>query len=136
MDRPVFYKSWYQMGISHVDQIDEEQPSTFLSPTKFESKYHTKVCNLTLYGMTSTLRELWKNQKPLSVPLNWKEQESFTTAFLKSKKPSRLAYQKLVEAKCNIKISSQEKWCKVFPEARDWHNAYMNAIKCTRSTSI
>ena len=49
------------MGISHVNQIVKEQPSTFLSPTEFESKYHTKVCPLTLYGMTSTLRELWKN---------------------------------------------------------------------------
>lgn len=74
MDKPVFYKSWYQMGISHVNQIVKEQPSTFLSQTEFESKYHTKVCPLTLYGMTSTLRELWKNKKPPSIPLNCKEQ--------------------------------------------------------------
>ena len=88
--------------------------------------------------MTSTLRELSRNQKPPSIPLNCKEQESFTTAFLKSKKPSRPAYQKLVEAKCNHKISSQEKWTKVFPEARDliWHDAYMTAIKCTKSTKL
>ena len=58
MDKPVFYKRWYQMGISHVNQIVKEQPSTLLSPTEFESKYHTKVCPLILYGMTSTLREL------------------------------------------------------------------------------
>ena len=62
MNKPVFYKSWYNMGISHVKQIVKEQPCTFLSPTEFESKYHTKVCPLTLYGMTSTLRELWKNK--------------------------------------------------------------------------
>ena len=138
MDKPIFYKRYYQMGISHVNQIVKEQPSTFLSPTEFESKYHTKVCPLTLYEMTSTLRELWKNQKPHSIPPNCKEQESFTTAFLKSKKPSRLAYQKLVEAKCNHKISSQEKWSKVFPEAREliWHNTYMTAIKCTKSTKL
>ena len=43
-----------------------------------------------------------------------------------------------MEAKCNHKISSQEKWSKVFPEARDliWHNAYMTAIKCTKSTKL
>ena len=130
MDKPVFYKSWCQMGISRVNQIVKEQPSTFLSPTEFEGKYHTRVCPLKLYGMTSTLPELWKNQKPPIVPLNFKEQESFTTAFLKSKKPSRLAYQKLVEIKCNYKICSEEKWNKVFPEARDliWHNAYMTAF--------
>ena len=58
------------MGISNVNQIVKEQPSTFLSPTEFESKYHIKVCPLTLCsGMTSTLRELWKNQKPTGIPL-------------------------------------------------------------------
>jgi len=138
IDKPVFNNSWYQMGISHVNQIVKEQPSTFLSPTEFESKYHTKVCPLKLYGMTSTLPELWKNKKPPIVPLNCKEQESFTTAFLKSRKPTRLAYQKLVEVKCNYKISSQEKWKKVFPEARDLilHNTYMTAVKCTKSTKL
>ena len=56
MVKPVFYKSWYQRGISHVNQIVKEQPGTFLSPTEFESKYHTRVCLSKLYGMTSTLR--------------------------------------------------------------------------------
>ena len=51
MDKPVYYKSWYQMGISQVNQIVKEQPSTFLSPTEFETKYHTKVCPLTFYGI-------------------------------------------------------------------------------------
>ena len=126
------------MGISRVNQIVKEQPSTFLSPTEFERKYYTKVCPLTFHGMTSTFRELWKNRKLPSVPLNCKEQESFTTSFLKSKKPSILAYQKLVELKCNYTISSQEKRSKVFPEAHDliWNNAYMTAIKCTKSTKL
>ena len=137
MDKPVFYKNWHQIGISNVNQIVKEQPSTFLSTTDFESKYHTKVCPLTFYGITSTLRELWQKQKP-NIPLNTKEQKCFATAFLKSKKPSRLAYQKLVETKCIHKISSQDKWIKVFPEARElnWHDAYMNAIKCTKSTKL
>ena len=60
MDKPVFYKSWCQVGISHVNQILKEQGSIYLSPTEFENRYHTKVCPLTLYGITSTLRELWK----------------------------------------------------------------------------
>ena len=42
MDKPVFYKSWYQMGISQVNQIVKEQPSTFLSPTEFEKKVSYK----------------------------------------------------------------------------------------------
>ena len=64
MEKQVFYKSWYQKGISHVNQIVKEQPSTYLSLTEFENRYHTKVRPLTLYGITSTLQELWKNQKP------------------------------------------------------------------------
>ena len=78
-----------------------------------------------------------KKQKP-NISLNTKEQKCFATAFLKSKKPSRLAYQKLMETKCIHKISSQDKWIKVFPEARElnWHDAYMNAIKCTKSTKL
>ena len=69
MDKPVFYKSWCQVGISHVNQIVKEQGGTYLSPTEFENRYHTKVCPLTLFGITSTLRELWKNQKPRSVKI-------------------------------------------------------------------
>ena len=58
------------MSISHVNKIVKEQESTYLSPTEFENRYHTKVCLLTLYGITSTLRELWKNQKPRRVFYN------------------------------------------------------------------
>ena len=38
----------------------------------------------------------------------------------------------------NYKISSQEKWSKVFPDARDliWHNAYMTPFICTKSTKL
>ena len=68
------------MGISQVNQIVKEQPSTFVSPTEFESKYRVKVCPLTLYGMTPTLQEFWRNQKPPSILLNCKEQETFTGA--------------------------------------------------------
>ena len=43
MDKLVFYKSWYQMGISQVNQIVKEKPSTFfLSPTEFEKKVSDK----------------------------------------------------------------------------------------------
>ena len=38
MDKLVFYKSWYQMGISQVNQIVKEKPSAFLSLTEFEKK--------------------------------------------------------------------------------------------------
>ena len=43
-----------------------------------------------------------------------------------------------MELKCNYKIPSQEKRSKVFPEACDliWNNAYMTAIKCTKSTKL
>lgn len=48
--KPVFffYKSWYQIGISNVNQIVKEQPSTLLSPMEFKSEYYTKVCPVTM----------------------------------------------------------------------------------------
>ena len=54
------------MGISQVNQIVKEKPSTFLSPTEFEKKYHTKVCPSTFYGMTSTLSK-WDTKMTLDV---------------------------------------------------------------------
>ena len=77
----VMDKPWHHMGISQVNQIVKEKPSTFLSPTEFEKKYHTKVSPLSFYGMISTLQELWKNQKLANIPLNCKEQESLTPSF-------------------------------------------------------
>ena len=43
-----------------------------------------------------------------------------------------------MEAKGNHKISSQEKWTKVFPGAHDliWHDTYMTATKCTKSMKL
>ena len=58
MGKPVFYKNWYQMGISTVSDIIKEKPNSFLSPTELEIKYHIKVCTLTFYGITSVLKTL------------------------------------------------------------------------------
>ena len=58
MGKPVFYKNWYQMGISTVSDIIKEKPNSFLSPTELEIKYHIKVCTLTFYGITSALKTL------------------------------------------------------------------------------
>lgn len=82
------------MGISHVNQIIKEQPSTFLSQTEFESKYHTKVCPLTLYGTTSTLRELWKNKKPPSIPLNCTVPRVFRNHLFKIEKAQQTGLSK------------------------------------------
>ena len=35
----VMDKIWYQMRVSHVNQIVKEQQSPFLLPTEFERKY-------------------------------------------------------------------------------------------------
>ena len=77
-----------------MNQIVKEQPSTFLSTTDFESKYHTKVCPLTFYGITSTLRELWKKQKP-NISLNTKEQKVFRNRLFKIEKAQQTSLSKI-----------------------------------------
>ena len=137
MDKPVFYKKWNQLGISQVKHIIKEKPNNFLSPSEFERKFDSKVCSLTLYGVISSLQNLWKKQTSPNL-LPGMDNDSLISAMLKSKKPGKLAYEKLVEAKRAPKIPSQEKWSKVFPDAQglNWRNAYMNAVKCTKSTKL
>ena len=137
MGKPVFYKNWYQMGISTVSDIIKEKPNSFLSPTELEIKYHIKVCTLTFYGITSALKTLWTRQKS-NITINASAQETFTTALMKSKKPSRLAYQKLLETKCEMLIPNQQKWSPLLKDEHDfnWCNAYQAAKTCTKSTRL
>lgn len=137
MDKPIFYKNWYQLGITHVNQIIKEKPNTFFSPSEFEDIYHIKVCTLTFYGIISALKILWKKQN-INITIGVKEQETLATVMLKSNKPSRVAYQKLIEAKTNSPIPSQLKWDNTTQEYHDfnWHTTYQIALKCTKSTKL
>ena len=46
MDKPIFYKNWYQSGISRVNQFIKVEPNLFFSRTEFEHMHNINVCPL------------------------------------------------------------------------------------------
>ena len=137
MYKPIFYKKWYQLGISRIDQFIKEKPNMFFTLSEFEHIHNVKVCPLTFHGILSTLKGLWRNQN-LHPAMNNKEQTTFATDMLKSNKPNRLAYQKLLQSRTNFPIRSQQKWCNLIQKHNDqnWYNTYQIALKCTKSTKL
>ena len=66
--------------------------------------------------------------------------ESFLTKFLKSKKPSRIVYKKLVSEKSESPNQSQQKWQEdiilMTKQELNWKEAYQMAFQCTKSTKL
>ena len=67
MDKPIFYKNWYQSGISRVNQFIKVEPNLFFSRTEFEHMHNINVCPLAFCGIISTLKALWRNEKSDSI---------------------------------------------------------------------
>ena len=136
-DKPIFYKNWYQSGISRVNQFIKVEPNLFFSRTEFEHMHNINVCPLAFCGIISTLKALWRNQTR-HLTCNAEEQAIFVTDILKSKKPNKLAYQKFLQYKSTSSIPSQKKWSNLIQEYHDinWNNAYRLALKCTNSTKL
>ena len=103
----------------------------------FPQRNHIKVFPLTFYGITSALKTVWTRQKS-NTTINASAQETFATALMKFTKPSRLAYQKLLETKCEMSIPNQQKWSPRLKDEHDfnWCNAYQAAKTCTKSTRL
>ena len=69
----------------------------------------------------------------------WTKHERFLSNFLKSKKPSKLVYKKLVSGKSESPSQSQQKWQEdLFTTKQDfnWKEAYQMAFQCTKSTKL
>ena len=67
------------------------------------------------------------------------KQESFSSIFFKSKKPSKLVYNKLVSGKSEAPSQSQQKWRQdIFMTKQDfnWKEAYQMAFLCTKSAKL
>ena len=65
--------------------------------------------------------------------------ESFTKAFQKTKKPSKLTYRNLVATKSEKPRASQAKWyrdCDLSGEEIDWKKTFLLTGTCTKSTKI
>ena len=83
-NRPICYRSWYSKGVKNVcHQIRDE--TSYLSFSDFKERYNIKTNFLTFQGVISAIKSLLKTYD----------------TFLKTSKPSRLAYKILVEKKKN-----------------------------------
>ena len=80
----------------------------FLSLTAFRTIHNLTVRPLTFLGIISSIKPLQRY-----IPHNtrmWTKHESFLSNVLKSKKPSKLVYKKLVSGKSESPSQSQQKW--------------------------
>ena len=108
-NRPVFYmyKDWLLKGITKVEHLMDDS-GKFLSLATFRTIHDLTVRPLTFLGIISSIKLLQRyilhNTRISS------KHESFLTKFLKSKKPSRIVYKKLVSEKSESPNQSQQKW--------------------------
>ena len=105
-NKPVLYNDWISKGTLQVKHLMDDS-CNLLSLTAFQNKYDIKVQPLTFFGITSAVNRLRR-----SITRTHHKYESFLSKLLNTKKPSRLAYQKLVSKKSEHPISCQEKWKK------------------------
>ena len=108
-NRPVFFKEWFLKGITKVEHLMDDS-GKFLSLTAFQTIHNLTVrpAALTFLGIISSIKLLQRY-----IPHNtrmWTKHESFLSNFLKSKKPSKLVYKKLVSGKSESPSQSQQKW--------------------------
>ena len=111
----------------------------FLSYTEFLNKYHCKSCPLTFSGIIATLKTIRMRFKENIDSLETVKVESFTKAFQKTKKPSKLTYRNLVATKSEKPRASQAKWyrdCDLNGEETDWKKTFLLTRTCTKSTKI
>ena len=132
-NRPVFFKEWFLKGITKVEHLIDES-GKFLSLTAFQTTHNLTVRPLTFLGIISSVKLLQRY-----IPHNtrmWTKHESCLSNFLKSKKPSKLVYKKLVSGKSESPTSqSQQKWQEDFFTTKQdfsWKEAYQMAFQCTK----
>ena len=136
-NRPVFYKDWFLKGITKVEHLMNDSRK-FLSFTTFQTIHDLTVCPLTFLGIISSIKLLQRY-----IPHNTRiliKHESFLTKFLKSKKPSRIVYKKLISEKSESPNQSQQKWQEhiilMTKQGFNWKEAYQMAFQCTKSTKL
>jgi len=120
--KPVYFREWLAKGISTVESLIKDDTS-FLSYTEFLNKYHCQSCPLAFNGIISTLKTIRKSFKEKIDSLETVETESFTKAFQKTKKPSKLTYRNLVATKSEKPMAFQTKWhrdCDLDEKEIDW----------------
>ena len=129
------YKSWSCKGIQNVTDLLKD-PNTFLSSHERKERYNVKTNFSVLRGLKSSLKSLRESRT-----LNTTSAQSFLQSFLKAKKPTKVAYERLVTIKQKKKtFQSQEKWladCELEShETIDWKSVYLLPFKCTKIANL
>ena len=87
--KPFFFREWLAKGILTVESLIKDG-TCFLSYTDFLNKYHCKSFPLAFSGIIATLKTIRMGFKENIDSLETNKVESFTKAFQKTKKPSKL----------------------------------------------
>ena len=132
-NKPVFYQDWFLKGISKVNHLMDDSLN-FLSHISFQNKYNLRVKPLTFFGMIAAINHL-----RIQIARNQPDShESFSSVFMKSTKPSRLVYKKLLSKRGQEPISSQQKWQQDIDTDQkvNWKAVYQLASHCTKSSKL
>ena len=136
-NRPVFYKDWFLKGITKVEHLMNDS-GKFLSFTTFQTIYDLTVRPLTFLGIISSVK-LLQRYIPHNTRISIK-QESFLTKFLKSKKPSRIVYKKLISGKSESPNQSQQKWEEdiilMTKQGFNWKEAYQLVFNAQKALNL
>ena len=128
-NRPVYFKEWFLKGITKVEHLMDDS-GKFLSLTAFQTTHNLTVWPLTFLGIISSIKLL--QRYILHNTRMWTKHETFLSNFLKSKKPSKLVYKRLVSGKSEPPSQSQQKWQEdLFTTKQDfnWKEAYQMAFQ-------
>ena len=98
-NRPICYRSWYSKGVKNVCHLIRDETS-YLSFSDFKERYNIKTNFLTFQGVISAIKSLLKTYDVNNNSCDTKC-ENLIDTFLKTSKPSRLAYKILVEKNKN-----------------------------------
>jgi len=136
-NRPIYYKLWNCKGIQNVTDLFKDR-NTFLSSHELTECYNVKANFLVLHSLKSSLKSLRESRS-----LSNTSSQSFLQSFLqakKSKKHTKVVYERLVTIKQKSPFASQEKWladCEFEShETIDWKSVYLLLFKCTQITKL
>ena len=137
-NRPVYYKYWFSKGVQNVAHIMKDS-NTYLSLQELKDRFNIQTNFLTFRSLISAVKALEKTNKNRLLDRNTKF-ESFLERFLKSNKPNRVVYEKLIVLKQQPPYRSQNKWCVDCEvenmETIDWRSVYQLSFNCTKITKL
>jgi len=136
-NKAVYYKLWSSKGIQNVRHLMKDADN-LLSFTEFKEHFDVKTNFLVYHGVVScikSLRNATENQYEKNRNLS-----TFVENFIKARKSSRLAYEKLVSTKQSGPSKSQEKWCVncnlQCSKTIDWGMAYKLPFCSPKATKL